>query len=196
MINFHVIGDSHARSFTWGGIKIEGLNIISHWIIDKTCAGFSIERPCITDLGIKEDDWVCFCFGEIDCRTNIGKYKENYKEIIDKIIENYFYTINQYEVGKKFVFNVVPANIQATAINPPNFPSAGTDEERRGYVRYFNECLRNNCLKNGIVFIDVYDKYANEDGFFNLRYRDNCGHIANPIFIQEFLNESINEIHI
>jgi len=186
MINLHIIGDSHAREFTWGGINITGLNIICHYLIDKTCAAFGIERPSIYEMGVRKNDWVCFCFGEIDCRVHIGRNKEYYKEIIDKIVENYFFAINQYKIAKKFVFNVVPSNIQATASASP-FPSTGTDEERRCYVRFFNECLKNRCGEFGFIYFDVYDKYADENGYFNLQYRDDCGHIANPIFLTEFL---------
>ena len=137
MINLHTIGDSHASEITWGNVKVEGLNIIYHHLGPVTCASFGMGYPMVD---IPKSDWICFCFGEIDCRDHIGKHKEFYRETIDKIVENYFYAINQYEVDRKFVFNVVPANIQATAAGDP-WPCTGTDEERKEYVRYFNECL-------------------------------------------------------
>lgn len=183
MINFHTIGDSHASKVTWGKVKADGLNIITHHLGPMTCASFGMKRPVIE---IGESDWVCFCFGEIDCRDHLGK-SENYKELTDKIVDNYFYAISLYK-GRKFVFSVVPANIQATAAGDP-WPCVGTDEQRREYVRYFNECLKRKCAETGVMFLDVHDKYADENGYLNIKYRDAGTHIIDPVFINEFLCE-------
>jgi hypothetical protein len=187
-INFHTIGDSHARPFTWAGAKVDGIELIYHWLGPMTCAWFGIEKPIIE---VQPEDWVCFCFGEIDCRDHVGKH-ENWKEVVDKIAENYFETIKLYKAAKIFVFNVVPANIQATAAGDP-WPCVGTDNDRLGYARYMNDCFRAKCLEYGFFFFDVYDKYADQNGFFNLKYRDDCGHIADAVFLREFLNGIINE---
>jgi hypothetical protein len=180
MINFHTIGDSHASEITWGKVNVPGLNIISHHLGPMTAASFGITKPMVN---IEDNEWVCFCFGEIDCRDHIGKNKVYYKEITDKIVENYLFAVRQYK-GKKFIMSVVPANIQASAAGDP-WPCVGSDEERREYVRYFNECLRNNC--GDIIFLDIHDKYADQQGYINIRYRDAGTHIIDPVFINEFL---------
>jgi len=165
---------------TWGGVNV--VDIVSHHIGPHTCAWFGFTKPMIP---IDKKDWVCFCFGEIDCRDNIGKY-DLWKPIVDVIVENYFYTISLYEAEKIFVFSVPPAVRQKTAAGDP-WPCTGTDEERREYVKYFNQCLKGGCEKMGYIFFDVHDKYADEDGFFNLKYRDHCVHIKDPVFLNEFL---------
>jgi len=180
MPNLHVIGDSHSMDVTWGGVT--AVNVISHHLGPHTCAWFGFTKPMIP---IDKKDWVCFCFGEIDCRDNIGKY-DLWKPIVDVIVENYFYTISLYEAEKIFVFSVPPAVRQKTAAGDP-WPCTGTDEERREYVKYFNQCLKGGCEKMGYIFFDVHDKYADEDGFFNLKYRDHCVHIKDPVFLNEFL---------
>ena len=186
MPNLHIIGDSHSI-YSWGKINIDGVNILSHHLGPRTCAWFGFEKPIIP---IDRKDWVCFCFGEIDCRDHLGLY-EDYKAVTDKIVENYFYAISLYEAEKIFVFNVPPAVIQKTAAGDP-WPCTGTDEERREYVKYFNKCLKEKCEKTGYIFFDVHDKYSDEDGFFNLKYRDNCVHINDPVFLIDFLNEVVN----
>lgn len=185
MQNLHVIGDSHSMEVTWGGIDV--VNIISHHLGPWTCAWFGIEKPIIE---FNPEDWVCFCFGEIDCRDNLG-LSTNWREITDKIVENYFYTISLYKAEKIFVFNIPPAVIQKTAAGNP-WPCTGTDEERRKYVKYFNASLKRKCTEYNYIFFDVHDKYADDEGYFNLAYRDHCVHINNPIFLIEFLNEVIN----
>jgi len=184
MRNLHVIGDSHAREYTWD-FSVEGLNIICHHLGPKTAASFGVDKK---DYGFTAEDWVCFCFGEIDCRDNVGRY-ENWKAIIRRIADDYFYAISLNR-GRKFVLSVPPAVIQSTAAGDP-WPCTGTDEERREYVHYMNGCFRAKCLEYGYTFFDVHDKYA-ENGFFNLKYRDHCVHIADPVFLKEFLqNEQI-----
>jgi hypothetical protein len=184
----HIIGDSHASETIWGSIQIEGLTIICHNLSPMTCASFGLRKDIRDALDINQNDWGCFCFGEIDCRNNIGKHKENYRDIIDKIAENYFDAISQLILNKVFVFNVVPAVRANTAHEGPLI---GPDEERREYVRYMNECFAEQCYLYDYVFFNVFDKYTDIDGYFNVEYKDMSVHIANPIFLTEFLLNNI-----
>ena len=189
MIRLHTIGDSHADTGTWSAINIPGLEIVTHSLSPMTCASFGFGTVDINNFNISQDDWVVYCFGEIDCRDNIGKH-DNYQEIIDKIVENYLYRVGTYKIAKVFIFSVPPAVIQATAAGDP-WPCTGSDEQRREYVRYMNERLREGCESCGYDFFDVHDKYADENGFFNLKYRDNCVHIADPVFLKEYLSDKV-----
>lgn len=182
MINLHIIGDSHARIETWGGIQIEGLNIICHYLPGKTCVAFSTERPSISDMGVKKEDWVCFCFGWIDCWFHVMQYNDNYKQIIDKIADLYFYTLKQIDVSKIFVFNITPAV-------PYEIESEKGD--KRNYIKYMNKCLKKKCEETGFIYFDVYDKYVGDKDFFNTEYKDNCVHIKNPVFLTEFLKKFV-----
>lgn len=182
----HTIGDSHASDYVWN-FQIEGLQIVSHHLGPMTCASFGVVRP---HIDYNPEDWLCFCLGEIDCRDHLGKY-ENWEIIIERILDNYFEVLRTYNAANIFVFNVVPANRQATAAGDP-WPCVGTDEQRKEFVMYMNAGLKIRCKINGFMFFDVHDKYADSEGYFNLEYRDHCIHIANPIFLKEFLNEVIN----
>ena len=73
------------------------------------------------------------------------------------------------------------------------WPCVGTDEERKEYVRYMNECFKTRCTEYGFVFFDVHDKCADENGYFNLKYRDHCIHINNPVFLIEFLAKEVDK---
>jgi hypothetical protein len=183
MINLHIIGDSHARVNTWGNIRVEGLNIICHYIEGKTCASFGIERPFIAE--IKKEDWVCFCFGWIDCWYHLRKDHSIYKDITNKIVENYFYALSQYNYEKIFIFNVLP----------PVNPGTNIKEDKREYVReyftYMNDCLREKCAKFGYIFFDVYKDYVSGEGYFDERFKDSCVHIKDTKFLVEFLNNYI-----
>lgn len=191
MITFHTIGDSHASTIVWG-FTVDGFTIVCHTDYARTCAWFGITKPPVESFGVKKEDWVCFCFGEVDCRNNIGEYLDDYRQLIDKIVENYFYAMSQYEAARVFVFNVPPTVRQSTIPGVVTPAFNGTDDQRLEFTRYMNECFRRKCEEYHFVFFDVYDKYADSEGYFNLVYRDDCFHIANPVYLIEFLNKQLN----
>ena len=71
-------------------------------------------------------------------------------------------------------------------------PALGTDKERKSYTEYMNSKLKELCKRYGYMFIDVYDKYCNEKGYLKLELSDTNCHIRNPIYIEEFLEEKLN----
>jgi hypothetical protein len=54
-----------------------------------------------------------------------------------------------------------------------------------------NKKLKENCIKNGYLFVDVFDKYCDKDGFMNPEYKDVTVHITNGVFINEFLKNNL-----
>lgn len=71
---FHIFGDSHAE-FAWSKIS----NVKPHPLYSTLC--YSIGRDQLERLNIakeeynvKENDSVCFLFGEIDCSCHVHKY--------------------------------------------------------------------------------------------------------------------------
>ena len=198
--NFHTFGDSHCY-FGWDAIKkVNGFNIICHHIGPTLM--FSVGRDGLKRLNVseekfqvKEGDYVCFCFGEIDCRSHVNKYKEKgYKQVIDKMVENYFNTIDLnkklFKNLKIVVYNVVPPVKKGRVGENKNFPFLGTDNERLIYTKYMNNKLREYCQNNNYIFIDVYKFYSDPDGFLNYNLSDGKVHIKNPIFLKKYL-ESI-----
>lgn len=148
---------------------------------------------------IKDGDFISFHFGEIDCRCHVHKHisKDNtYKEIIENLVEKYinniFKNCNKFKNLKVLIFSVVPPqeikNVPINHINDNLFPYLGTDDERLQYVLYMNNILEKKCKENNFEFVNIYEKYSNSNGFFNLEYRDYCVHVKNPIFINELLN--------
>ncbi len=69
------------------------------------------------------------------------------------------------------------------------FPFLGTDEERKGYHEYVNECLGKLCDENNLIFIHPYENYCDSNGFLNkeLADQDSFIHIKNEKFIKEEL---------
>lgn len=135
---------------------------------------------------VKEQNVVIFSFGEIDCRCHVKRHCKDgdYKSVIDPIIENYINAINanvnQFASLKTCVLSVTPAVKKNGCLENPDYPFEGSDEERKLYVKYFNKQLSAKCIKHKYTFIDIYDLYADSQGFLKTDLSDGNVHIKNP----------------
>ena len=185
----HTFGDSHSYS---GWTNIENIQI--HHLGPKLC--FTIGRYGINieEYNVNNSDTVIFCFGEIDCRCHINKHiteTNSYKQIINNIVDNYFIQIHdavtKFDKLKTVIYNVVPPTLKKNTKGNPDYPYSGTDEERKAYVLYFNEKLKQNCIEYKFLFFDVYNKYADSEGYLVRSLSDGDVHISNGIYIKENL---------
>jgi len=193
--NIHTIGDSHSIQ-PWKYIP----NIVNHHI--DRCLAYSVGRDGLDRLNIKlyddikEGDIVIFSFGEIDCRCHINRFiteTKSYQNIIADIVDKYIKVIklNLNIIDKNLtvgIFNIVPPQKLPYPENP-EFPFRGSSSERLNYVKQFNFDLKQHCDNEDFTFIDIYDKYADKDGFLNTKYSDGHVHIADPIFLIKYLKE-------
>lgn len=211
MVRFHTYGDSHASHHGgWNTIKIDGLEIKPNWLGPKLLYSFGRDKLKVVNVNeISQGDYICFCFGEIDCRCHINKYEPDWKLSIDKMVSEYFINISNNVLNlnvKTCVYNVIPQLERGTpetmwitewekenANNPAILPTLGSNEDRLKYSLYMNEKIKEYCDKYSFIFFNVYDKYANENGFLNSKYSDGNSHIKDSIYIKEMLIKILNE---
>ena len=192
MNNIHTFGDSHSQS---GFSEITG--IIVNWQGPKLC--YSIGRDGFNLKNIvKNGDTVIFCFGEIDCRCHIHKHiseSNTYKQIIVNITDKYFIAIKNAIVDyvdlKVAVYNVVPPVQKINTLENPEYPFLGSDDERKLYVTYFNERLRDKCAEYNFVFFDIYNDCADINGFLKKTLSDDNVHIKDSTYIKQFINNNL-----
>ena len=187
---------SHAE-FGWQNCK----DVTTHWIGPVLCYSFGrekLKRCDIRDFNVKDNDTLIFCFGEIDCRCHVHKHitpERSYQMIINDMMDDYVEAIklNITESGLTFknicIYNVVPTVIKRITNENPGYPFLGTDEERKAYVSYFNECIKQKCEENEWIFFNVFDHYADENGFLNKSLSDGEVHIRDGRYIQKFINK-------
>ena len=192
-MSIHTIGDSHSF-FGWTGI-------ISHHLGAVLCYSFGrekLQRCDIRNFNIKNNDSVVFCFGEIDCRSHIHKYindTNTYQNIIDNIVDEYVKAIelNLSTSGIKLkntcIYNIVPPVRKDTVPQCDGALHLGSDEERKGYVLYFNKKLKEKCVENNYLFFDVYDKYVDQNGFLKQELSDTV-HIRDGVYLTDFINKN------
>jgi hypothetical protein len=206
----HTIGDSHSI-YPWNKINIDGLTVKTHHLGSITCASFGVRKLNIVNIKngldykknpftVNEGEIVCFCFGEIDCRSHISKPKnlKIYQTLIDEIVLRYFEAINlnveQYKDLTTLVFNVVPARNCSEhylkkygADSGRKFPFFGSNEERMIVTTYMNSKIKEYCEKYQYKFIDIHNKYADENGLLKVEFQDGAVHIIDPKYIEEEL---------
>jgi hypothetical protein len=198
---FLIIGDSHCGD-AWVDVEKMSKNIKRHWVGPVLCntIGKDLNKINVKKFNLKKGDYLCFCFGEIDCRCHIynqcNKQNKHYKIIIDELVHNYFNALNHHKKllddVKICVYNIPPP-IKKNDCTQHNkeFPFVGSDEDRKKYSLYFNECLKKYCEINNFLFFDIYDIHKDKDGFLRNDLSDRIVHIKNPKYIIEFLNKHI-----
>lgn len=207
MTIIHTVGDSHCYA-GWENVQLDNVKIYVHHLGAITCSSFGIKKfelYNIKDANVQENEVVCFILGEIDCRTHLSKHKENYKEIIDKIVENYFNTIklnvDQYKNLTVMVQSIVPPAKKKSYLTDAiieiekqyGTPTLGEDNERKVYVQYMNKKIKENCVKYNYIFFNLYDEYSDNDGFLNSSLSDGNVHIKDTKFLEEKLKKMFKE---
>ena len=194
-MSIHTIGDSHSEN-GWTGV-------IKHHLGALLCYSFGKEKLYRCDIrkfNIKDGDTIVFCLGEIDCRCHINKHITNttsYQDIINNIVDNYFdaielnISISQIKLKNVCVYNVVPPIQKYNTMENPQYPYLGTDEERKQYVLYFNEKIKEKCNEKKYIFFDIYNNYIDENGFLRKDLSDGNVHIRNGIYISKFITENL-----
>lgn len=191
----HTVGDSHSVAGWSRDVK-------KHHIGPILCYSFGsdISRFDIDSLQLKPKDTVVFCLGEIDCRCHIHKHvspEMSYKDIIDTIVDKYFFMIKRHFLEKNLnerlfnicIYNVIPPVKNETCKEDTEFPFLGSDEERLKYVLYFNKKIKDYCYVYKYTFFDVYSHYADTNGFLKKELSDNSVHIKNGHHLDDFIKQ-------
>lgn len=196
-MSIHTIGDSHSDN-GWSGV-------VKHHLGPVLCYSFGKEklnRCDIRNFNIQDGDTIIFCLGEIDCRCHVHKHVTNastYQDIIHNIVDRYFEAIElnvsiaQIKLKNVCVYNVVPPIQKHNTHENPEYPYLGSDEERKQYVLYFNEKLKEKCREKKYIFFDIYNHYTDENGFLSKELSDGNVHISNGkgMYISNFMNEHL-----
>lgn len=196
-MNIFTFGDSHCYN-AWDEVQVPSVRIISRHIGPKLMYSFGQEGLSLLNIknhGVQNGDVVVFCFGEIDVRCHVFKFRENFKIILESIVKNYMEAveanIKQFSNLTTCIYFVPPVVEKETVKNNPHFPYEGEDKERQEYVLYMNQLLLKNCIAKQYLFIDLYDQYCNQNGFLNKAMSDAGPHIKEVAPLKKFIIEII-----
>lgn len=149
---------------------------------------------------VQEDDIMVYSFGEIDCRAHMCSENNfiHYKDMIDQMVIRYFDAIATNKNSVVLVNCIVPPmevpldKIKDKRTPQDPTPFVGSNENRKSVILYLNQKLKEYCEKNKYIFLDVYDKYTDKNGFMKKEKSDSFGnHIIDFSEISLFLKNFI-----
>lgn len=192
-------GDSHATCGMWhldlqsiGYIDSIRPGLMGPVTMSKVAFDKDVLNIAKQNYGIKSGDIIAYSFGEIDCRIHLVRNKNYpmFRDIVDVLVPRYMESLKwasgPFEPITTMVLNIVPPiKNENVEHHNPYHPHLGTDQQRKEVVLYVNNKLKEYCQNYGFIFIDIYDKYATDDGFINPEFSKDV-HIENPIYMTEF----------
>lgn len=198
----HVIGDSHATTFS--GYP----GFIVHWIGPATAHNL-IEDNSTTKSkaiifrlldNIDINDKILFVFGENDCRVQVYSAYMSDKQV--KPIEDYIkVTVTRYGRFLKLLQERKRLDFAVLTIPPAVYGGQryklshyASKEVRARINKEFNEQLKLFCQENNIKCIDIYDKLATEDGLIKLNYLRDDIHLNRDVI--PFVVEELKKVNM
>tara|TARA_R110000772_G_scaffold47958_2_gene109412 strand:- start:87 stop:707 length:621 start_codon:yes stop_codon:yes gene_type:complete len=198
------IGDSHCGNFNGIRDNITDLQlgpITLYQIAKNNRENIRRDIPFLFNSNIKEkinteDVLLLYCAGEIDIRCNwdkqINKLGKNEDELIKKLIDEVFITL--LPLHKPFGFqSIVPAvRKEHILIEDDTYPTNGPNEDRVRWVIKTNSYLKQKCIENNCVFLDIWESYADEEGHMRLELSDGGVHVLNKsLVIEQIIKQNL-----
>jgi hypothetical protein len=187
--NIHFIGDSHTAIFLEksplcndrGTLPSQFINGCS-WdnkynhlnLYCNRCCGlegalaFNIDKRYEVSIKnivskIDKKDYLCFMFGEVDCRYKIFTYSQKNKTSIEEETKNVVKKYTDFIKNKFEEYKIILWGPHAQHINP-NHPYIDCDSITRNKItKIFNEELKKICMLNKWQFISMFNIMINDN---------------------------------
>jgi len=210
----YILGDSHSCVFTIND-NTNYINNLNKLYFKNVFASFrtkpytcynllnkiNLINNNLKQLSIKDNDYLFFCYGEVDIRCHIGFHitdKITLEMIIKETIERYIKFLLYYKSKYKNVGIYAPiASGSNNCIQGNGRPSYKTELERNKITKIFNNILEDYCKKHDILFKSISSDLMNDDNTTkNIFYSDDGTHLnihAQSLLEDKFSNLIIND---
>lgn len=185
----HVIGDSHARSFSYNSNFLplflgpgKNFNFVSDENLNN------LINSTVKLLNLLDPENVLFVFGEADTRYYLGKGWHPWKTTLEKTPDDFYHkvekSIDRYarylEVIEKYSFNKIILGIIPT-IRP----------EQNAIASYYNSELKIFTANKNIHFINVFESMLDQENKIRDEYRIDQVHASNRV--QKIVEQNLIE---
>ena len=162
----HILGDSHSREFT------NIANTVIHHVGPATMYKAGRDQLSFVDIrqfGVVDGDVIIFSLGEIDARCHIEKQSILQNRSLDDIIHSLaaqyidfiLNNITPYDSITPIIYSITPPT---DIITNPDLPIYGSLVNRVLITKRLNQILKLLADENDILFLDVYQYYADDRG--------------------------------
>lgn len=207
IITIHTIGDSHCN-YGFHRVNIPNVRIRMNRLRSRLMYSVGRDGLEILDLSkpeykINSGDIVIVSYGEIDARKGIRMHlksldTDEYKENINNIVNNFFKVLNQnvkiLPNTQCCVFNIIPPTKNTGKLEKLEGFTEEIDSLRLKHTLYMNQELKRMCSffkSYKYIFFDVYNKYADKEGYLKEMFVHDGLHIVNPIYYTEFIKNRL-----
>lgn len=180
------------HQYPWG-------EVCCAWMGPKLMHSFATQVDYVKQVLAKSGDALVLCYGEIDARCHLhhymGETERSFCDPIHDLVDNYLALVLAYTEALKArgvkicIYFVLPAARRLISQENLDYPFAGSDEDRKRYSLCMNNRLREGCLKNDFIFVDLYDAYCDADGFLDPEKSDGHVHIRDAGPLVEFIKK-------
>lgn len=185
----HSIGDSHA-DFTFRGIPGVTIHHLGPLTMKRAAhADDYFLASGVREIGLCPEDTLIVSAGEGDVRCflkpELDAKQMTPTALLAPLVDCYLDRVLTLDVNgaRVGVLSITPP-VTYTAVhafrqvNTYQFPPTGTDEERAEYTRVLNDLLRQGCQTRGLIFVDTYSEYVDDDGMLIAEQSDGQVHIG------------------
>jgi hypothetical protein len=103
-----------------------------------------------------------------------------------------YISVTEKKLKHVCIYNVLPTVNKYNTAENPQYPYLGSDEERKSYVLYMNQKLKEKCIENGYIFFDIYNEYIDSNGYLRKDMSDDNVHIKNGVYIDNFIKSYLS----
>ena len=199
------IGESHSLTFTNKIIQFSGKECVIRPSLIKGAKAYHLGEGSRNNIqriafkqrskeGLQSYQNIFLSFGEIDCRPDEGillycqKNNSSVQKISQTTATKYFDWTSKFlsEYKQKLVYLGTPAPYRLFAEeNEPTIP----DKRRLLAIKTFNTTLQKQCRTSDILFVDIYQLTAGEDGYNNNEWMIDPFHLK-PKALDELLKRA------
>lgn len=180
----YVVGDSHSLTFQ------NSYPFIVYHLGAATAFGLASEKSKTNShekiisivKRVRKNDFLMLSFGEIDCRQHVyrqmilKKMDSSYEVIVSGIIERYFNVINEILMKHKrlIIYGMPPTTRQGNVYKIDHYALPEIQYKIKGI---FNNMMITNCKHNGIIYVNIFNKFCDSQGFISKEYSSDMIHL-------------------
>jgi hypothetical protein len=200
-VTVYTMGDSHCYE-TFGGIDgvvprhigsvtMKRLGYMEDTLLPSSVASIGLTPRDVLLIICGEGDTRCFIHPQLVHRTIamedlLQQYADRYVERVRTL------DVNGARAG--IVSVPPPAAFERcwhihSAPSDMNLPPQGTDAERVLYTMTLNRLIADGCSKSGLLFVDIFSRYSDENGMLITALSDGSVHIKDTSRAAALLGE-------
>ena len=206
----YCIGNSHLNTFSFtsgfANFRFSSCKNIAFFHLGPVIAynfyekHFPKVREKILPKVNKEDDYLLFVVGEVDCRLHIPKQADIQRrcdeEIVEECVSRFSRIYDILQGYKILVFGTHPTTTEAHSMEDMSRPIYDSMQRRNSICVLWNNYMEKTAQKRGFPFFSIYSDLVDSQNSTKMEYFMDYCHLdsmkVKPFILREFKKMGIN----